>query len=223
MPLKMSHGKWRPLCIDLNGLNNGNKRNIKLYPTLKNPIVEPPSTVPYFISVCFAKSSADSMGLCIRSTVRNAAKLAVYEEMMIRVKNHHTLPTMRPDNDLNHDDVIKWKPFPRHWPLMRGIHRSPVNSPHKGQWRGALIFSFICAWINGWVNNRVAGNLRRHRGHYDVIVLYRESWVFWYYSSNYPALVRAIQIYSGVFLSGQTTGIYTGFKDKIVLYWMPHV
>ena len=35
--------------------------------------------------------------------------------------------------------------FPRHWPFVRGIHRSPVNSPHKGQWRGALMFSLICA------------------------------------------------------------------------------
>ena len=51
-----------------------------------------------------------------------------------------------------HDDVIKWKHFPRYWPFVRGIHRSPVNSPHKGQWRGALIFSLICAWINGWIN-----------------------------------------------------------------------
>ena len=39
-----------------------------------------------------------------------------------------------------HDDVIKWKHFPRYWPFVRGIHRSPVNSPHKGQWRGALLF-----------------------------------------------------------------------------------
>ena len=30
-----------------------------------------------------------------------------------------------------HDDVIKWKHFPRYWPFVRGIHRSPVNSPHK--------------------------------------------------------------------------------------------
>ena len=43
-----------------------------------------------------------------------------------------------------HDDVIKWKHFPRDWPFVRGIHRWPVNSPHKGQWRGALMFSFIC-------------------------------------------------------------------------------
>ena len=47
-----------------------------------------------------------------------------------------------------HDDVIKWKHFPRHWPFVRGIHRSPVNSPRKGQWRGALVFSLICVWIN---------------------------------------------------------------------------
>ena len=71
----------------------------------------------------------------------------------------------------DHDDVIKWKNFPRYWPFVRGIHRSPVNSPHKGQWRGALMFSLICARINGWVNNREAGDLRRHHVHYDVIVM----------------------------------------------------
>ena len=70
-----------------------------------------------------------------------------------------------------HDDVIKWKHFPRYWPFVRGIPRSPVNSPHKGQWRGALMFSLICARINDWVNNREAGDLRRYRTHYDVIVM----------------------------------------------------
>ena len=48
---------------------------------------------------------------------------------------------------------------------------SPVNYPHKGQWRRALMFSSICAWINGWVNNREAGYLRHHRAHYDVTVM----------------------------------------------------
>ena len=47
----------------------------------------------------------------------------------------------------------------------------PVNSPHKGQWRGALMFSLICVWINGWVNKREAGDLKRYRGHYDVMVM----------------------------------------------------
>ena len=46
-----------------------------------------------------------------------------------------------------------------------------VNSPHKGQWRGALMFSLICARINGWVNNPEAGDLRRHPTHCDVIVM----------------------------------------------------
>ena len=68
-----------------------------------------------------------------------------------------------------HDDVIKWKHFPRYWPFVREIHRSP----HKGQWRGALMISLICVWINDWVNNREAGDLRRHRAHYDVIVMIR--------------------------------------------------
>ena len=75
---------------------------------------------------------------------------------------------------LSHDDVIKWKHFPRCWPFVRGIHRSPMKSPHKGQWRGALMFSLICVWINGWVSNREAGDLRRYRAHYDVIIM--RSW-----------------------------------------------
>ena len=49
----------------------------------------------------------------------------------------------------------------------------PVTSPHKGQWRVALMFSLICIWINDWVNNREAGDLRRYRTHYDVIVMRR--------------------------------------------------
>ena len=72
---------------------------------------------------------------------------------------------------LSHDDVIKWKHFRRYWPFVRGIRRSPVNSPHKGQWRGALMFSLICAWINGWVSNCEAGDLRHHRAHYEVIMM----------------------------------------------------
>ena len=61
--------------------------------------------------------------------------------------------------------------FSRYWPFVRGIHRLSVNSPHKGQQRGALMFSLICAWTNSWANNGDAGDLRRHRAHYDVIVI----------------------------------------------------
>ena len=86
---------------------------------------------------------------------------------------------------LKHDDVIKWKHFPRNWPFVRGIHRSPVNSPHKGQWHGALMFSLICARINDWINNREAGDLRRRRAHYDAIVM-----IIWWSINEYLLFVR---------------------------------
>ena len=70
-----------------------------------------------------------------------------------------------------YDDVIKWKHFPHHWPFVRGIHRWPVNSPHKAQWRRALMFSMIFAWTNSWVNNRNAGGLIRRRAHFNAIVM----------------------------------------------------
>ena len=95
------------------------------------------------------------------------------------------------NNTTLHDNVIKWKHFPRYWPLGRGIHRSPMNSPHKGQWRGALLFSLICARINGCVNNDEAGDLRRHRVHYDVILMRRyykgtNMYVLWGYIAWIP-------------------------------------
>ena len=74
---------------------------------MKKSFVEPESTVPYLMSVCLARSSADSIGDCIRSAVKNAARLAVYEEMRISVKNHQTLPTIRPDIDLPHPEILQ--------------------------------------------------------------------------------------------------------------------
>ena len=71
----------------------------------------------------------------------------------------------------SHDNVIKRKYFPRCWPFVRGMHRWPLDSSHKGQWREALMFSLICAWTNGWVNNRDAGDSRRYRAHFDVAVM----------------------------------------------------
>ena len=67
--------------------------------------------------------------------------------------------------------------FPRYWQFVRGIHRPPVTSPHKGQWRRALMFSLICAWINSWANSREASDLRPNRTDYDTtaIMLY----MFW--------------------------------------------
>ena len=73
-----------------------------------------------------------------------------------------------------HDDVIKWKHFLCLWPIVREIHRSPVGSPHKGQWSGALKFSLVWAWTGGWANNRGAGDLRCHRAYYDVTAIRKD-------------------------------------------------
>lgn len=68
--------------------------------TLKNDAVEPPLRAPYLILVCLARSSALSIGESILSTVRKAAKLAVYEEIIMRVKNHHIPATIRVETAL---------------------------------------------------------------------------------------------------------------------------
>ena len=93
-------------------------------------------------------------------------RIYFYESKRFTNENAWTLFLM-----LLHDDVIKWKHFSHYWPFMRGIHRSQLNSPRKGQWRGVLVFSLICVWINGWVNNREAGDLRCFRAPYDVTVM----------------------------------------------------
>ena len=72
-----------------------------------------------------------------------------------------------------HDDVIIFRVTGH----LCGEFTSPVNSPHKGQWRRTLMFSLISVWINGWVNNREAGDLTRHRGHYDVTVMLAVEWL----------------------------------------------
>ena len=54
-----------------------------------------------------------------------------------------------------------------------GEFPSPVNYPHKDQWRGVLMLSLICAWTNGWVNTWGPGDLRHHRAHYDVTVMFK--------------------------------------------------
>ena len=102
---------------------------------------------------------------CDKSNLPCHASFVSYNDRMIYKRRCHNLTiSIR----YRHDDVIKWKHLP---PFVRGIHRSPVNSPHQGQWRRALIFSVSCARINGWVNNREGGDLRRIRAHYDVIVM----------------------------------------------------
>ena len=90
-----------------------------------------------------------------------------------------------------HNDVIKWKHFPRYLPFVRGIHRSPVNSPHKSQWRRSLMFTVICAWINDWVIHLEAGDWRRIRAHYDVTVMFWKETVIDLVVATKPGLTSA--------------------------------
>ena len=92
----------------------------------------------------------------------------VYSYLNVQTGIQSTVPCIY-RTQFSHDDVIKWKHFPHYWRICAGS--SLVNCLHKGQWRGALMFSITCAWINSWVNNGELGDLRRHRGHYNVIVM----------------------------------------------------
>ena len=107
---------------------------------------------------------------------------------------------------MEHDDVIKWKHFPRNWPFVRGIHRSPVNSPHKGQWRGALMFSLICIWINDWVNNGEAGDLRRYPAHCDVTVM------------MYSSIFLRLSLVTAVIITWMTNYTLWGFTSVSFLW-----
>ena len=102
--------------------------------------------------------------------------IKMFSKIVIQIVRTLYLKYLFPKSVRQHRTCSTWwrhqmETFPRYWPFVRWIHRSPVNSPHKGQWRGALMFSSICAWMNSRVNNREAGDLRCHRAHYDVIVM----------------------------------------------------
>ena len=84
----------------------------------------------------------------------------------------------------------KWRHFQRHWPFVWGIQRSPVNYPHKGQWRGALVFPLICTWTNSWANIGDACDLRRNRIHYDVINCNE----VWYKQGNIRQVCRVVKL-----------------------------
>ena len=84
--------------------------------------------VPWFMSGSLTRSDGENVpGACAPAILR------IWQEA------HALIPIL-------HDNVIKWKYFPRYWPFVRRINWSPEYSPHKGLWRRALMFSLICAW-----------------------------------------------------------------------------
>ena len=50
------------------------------------------------------------------------------------IKRLSPLPSELNPKQAVHDDVIKWKHFLRYWPLVRGIHRSPVGQLENDAW-----------------------------------------------------------------------------------------
>ena len=68
-----------------------------------------------------------------------------------------------------HDDVIELKHFSCYWPFVRGIHRSPVDFPHKEQVTQSFdvfwVFFLVYAWTNGWTNSGISSDLIRYAGH----------------------------------------------------------
>ena len=121
---------------------------------------------------------------------RHDLRILIMESLYLERPLYRDWP-LDPDRDLEHPHSLKTGylhhfrkdvpriPWWRHQmetfsallALCAGTSPVPVNSPHKCQWRRALMFSFICASMSDWVNNREAGDLRRHCGHYDVSVM----------------------------------------------------
>ena len=106
---------------------------------------------------------------------------------------------------------------------LRGIHQSPVNSPHIDQWRGALMFSLICAWTNSWVNNQDAGGSRRHRAHYDDTVMWCLIMIQWFgqpwdLSAFNASLLSNFELVKRVKLGGSVHYRRNGLKFGTLLY-----
>ena len=103
-----------------------------------------------------------------------------------------------------------------------GEFTGQVNSPHKGQWRRALIFSLICPWKNGWVNNRETVDLRRHRAHYDVTVM---KYISTHPSDSTVARVASESLPCNTYITLQTlkkkTGWGLGFR-RLAEFTHPH-
>ena len=89
----------------------------------------------------------------------------------LRISRHLTVPGHQQENANKTWWHHQMETFSALLAFCVGNSRWPVNSPQKGQWSRALMFSLICAWTDSWANNGDAGDLRRYRVHYDIIVM----------------------------------------------------
>ena len=125
-------------------------------------------TLPFKTCLLGAHPPANKLDMASRSS-GGLPRFSFVRNDLGRMETDHGFT---PESVVGHATMARWRhqmeTFSASLAICAGNHRSSVNSTHKGQWRGALMFSVICSWINGLVNNREAGDLRRHRPHYDV-------------------------------------------------------
>ena len=120
------------MCISFRCKSSRANKRFRHYPVLSQ-------TVPRFTVICFDISISCRGSELANVETSNKISGPIYHHISHRKHNRMAICP------LLYDDVIKWKHFPIYWPFVRGIRRSPVNSPHKDQWCGALMFSLICA------------------------------------------------------------------------------
>ena len=122
----------------------------------------------------------------------------------------------------HHDHVIKWK----HSALLALCAWSSLVTgefPTQRPVTGALMFSLICAWISSWANNHEAVDLRRHRTHYDVIVVQVRPMILycWWHSHRAPAyssppICDINQGFSGWHEAWGAQGMYVTFDRSTI-------
>ena len=117
----------------------------------------------HFVRAALGAQTETNQGRSVRSY--KLSQNIIVPNVIALIKDLTMVPSPVTEGLLLHDDVIKWKHIPHYWSFVWGIYMSPVNSPHKGQWRGALIFF----WSGP---DHTAGDLRRHGPHFDVIVMF---------------------------------------------------
>ena len=95
---------------------------------------------------------------------------------------------------------------------------APVNSPHKRQWRGALMFSLICSWINDWVNNREAGDLRRHQLILTLLTTISNWKISYLYSAKFAyAFWRWLWFCLCKYVRYMTSGLFANLLSNVAL------
>ena len=131
MYLKMSSVKWRPFCPEGDELSH---------------IISSWRSIIYTYSggwLCWRRGIRSPV-TCLNIEMSSYQYRGSWNRALVWLKSTGTKDseTRKIINRVQHDDVIQWKHFPRYWPFVRGMHRSPMDSRHKAQWRGALVFSF---------------------------------------------------------------------------------